>query len=111
MGRITATALLRFLAWAPPAELILGVDAFDIPLHGIHSYAQFHADYDHYGDLPLLAIKPGPGGREIFGLDHLPGRVPAGPRPLEVVAAQVAGHVHHFANKIKPRHLAGFHGF
>lgn len=37
----------------PPAELILDVDACDIPLHGDQEQRQFHAYHDHYCYLPL----------------------------------------------------------
>lgn len=37
----------------PPAELVLDVDASDIPLHGAQEGKQFHAYYDHYCYLPL----------------------------------------------------------
>jgi len=38
---------------APPSELVLDVDASDIPLHGDQEQRQFHAYYDHYCYLPL----------------------------------------------------------
>lgn len=38
---------------APPAELVLDVDASDIPLHGEQEGKAFHAYYDHYCYLPL----------------------------------------------------------
>lgn len=37
----------------PPAELVLDVDASDIPLHGDQEQREFHAYYDHYCYLPL----------------------------------------------------------
>lgn len=37
----------------PPEELVLDVDASDIPLHGNQEQREFHAYYDHYGYLPL----------------------------------------------------------
>lgn len=37
----------------PPEELILDVDASDIPLHGDQEQTEFHAYYDHYCYLPL----------------------------------------------------------
>lgn len=37
----------------PPAELILDIDASDIPLHGDQEQTEFHAYYDHYCYLPL----------------------------------------------------------
>jgi len=38
---------------APPAELVLDIDASDIPLHGDQEQREFHAYYDHYCYLPL----------------------------------------------------------
>lgn len=38
---------------APPDELVLDIDASDIPLHGDQEGAEFHAYYDHYCYLPL----------------------------------------------------------
>ena len=37
----------------PPAELVLDVDASDIPLHGAQEGTQFHAYYGHDCYLPL----------------------------------------------------------
>jgi len=39
-----------------PQELILDVDASDIPLHGEQEQAEFHAYYDHYCYLPLYVF-------------------------------------------------------
>jgi hypothetical protein len=39
-----------------PKELILDVDASDIPLHGEQEKAEFHAYYDHYCYLPLYVF-------------------------------------------------------
>jgi len=39
-----------------PDELILDVDASDIPLHGDQEQAEFHAHYDHYCYLPLYVF-------------------------------------------------------
>ena len=36
-----------------PEELVLDIDASDIPLHGDQEHKQFHAYYDHYCYLPL----------------------------------------------------------
>lgn len=36
-----------------PRELILDVDASDVPLHGDQELTQFHGYYDHYCYLPL----------------------------------------------------------
>lgn len=41
---------------APPAELILDIDASDVPLHGDQEDAQFHGYYDHYCYLPLYVF-------------------------------------------------------
>lgn len=38
---------------APPSDLVLDVDASDIPLHGEQEQREFHAYYDHYCYLPL----------------------------------------------------------
>lgn len=37
----------------PPQELVLDVDASDIPLHGDQEQSEFHGYYDHYCYLPL----------------------------------------------------------
>ena len=39
-----------------PKELMLDIDAMDIPLHGDREKAEFHAYYDHYGYLPLYVF-------------------------------------------------------
>jgi hypothetical protein len=39
-----------------PEELILDVDASDIPLHGEQEKGEFHAYYDHYCYLPLYVF-------------------------------------------------------
>ncbi|MEO1767917.1 IS1380 family transposase [Thiobacter aerophilum] len=39
-----------------PRELILDVDASDVPLHGDQELAQFHGYYDHYCYLPLYVF-------------------------------------------------------
>lgn len=38
---------------APPSELVLDIDASDIPLHGDQEQREFHAYYDHYCYLPF----------------------------------------------------------
>jgi Transposase DDE domain group 1 len=40
----------------PPAELVLDVDASDVPLHGNQEHSQFHAYYDHHCYLPLYVF-------------------------------------------------------
>ncbi|WKJ88550.1 IS1380 family transposase [Methylomonas montana] len=39
-----------------PAELILDIDASDVPLHGDQELAEFHGYYDHYCYLPLYVF-------------------------------------------------------
>jgi hypothetical protein len=39
-----------------PRELILDVDASDVPLHGEQELSQFHGYYDHYCYLPLYVF-------------------------------------------------------
>lgn len=39
-----------------PCELILDVDASDVPLHGDQELSQFHGYYDHYCYLPLYVF-------------------------------------------------------
>ncbi len=39
-----------------PSELILDVDASDVPLHGDQELSQFHGYYDHYCYLPLYVF-------------------------------------------------------
>jgi hypothetical protein len=41
---------------AAPEELILDIDASDVPLHGDQELAQFHGYYDHYCYLPLYVF-------------------------------------------------------
>jgi hypothetical protein len=36
-----------------PQELVLDIDALDVPLHGAQEMAQFHGYYNHYCYLPL----------------------------------------------------------
>jgi Transposase DDE domain group 1 len=40
----------------PPTELVLDVDASDVPLHGNQERAEFHAYYDHHCYLPLYVF-------------------------------------------------------
>ena len=40
----------------PPAEIVLDIDASDVPLHGRQELAQFHAFYDHHCYLPLYVF-------------------------------------------------------
>ena len=48
----------QFIAAHPrvPKELILDIDASDIPLHGDQERSEFHAYYDHYCYLPLYVF-------------------------------------------------------
>lgn len=39
-----------------PDELVLDIDASDIPLHGAQEQTEFHAYYDHYCYLPLYVF-------------------------------------------------------
>jgi len=39
-----------------PAELVLDIDASDVPLHGNQELSQFHAYYDHHCYLPLYVF-------------------------------------------------------
>jgi len=39
-----------------PAELVLDIDASDVPLHGRQELAEFHAYYDHHCYLPLYVF-------------------------------------------------------
>lgn len=40
----------------PPAELVLDIDASDVPLHGTQELGAFHAYYDHHCYLPLYVF-------------------------------------------------------
>ncbi|MEO5698831.1 MAG: IS1380 family transposase [Burkholderiaceae bacterium] len=48
----------QFIASHPaaPAELVLDIDASDVPLHGAQELSQFHAYYDHHCYLPLYVF-------------------------------------------------------
>ena len=48
----------QFIASYPaaPAELILDIDASDVPLHGDQELSEFHGYYDHYCYLPLYVF-------------------------------------------------------
>jgi len=39
-----------------PEELVLDIDASDVPLHGAQELSQFHAYYDHHCYLPLYVF-------------------------------------------------------
>lgn len=40
----------------PPAQLVLDIDASDVPLHDQQELSQFHAYYDHHCHLPLYVF-------------------------------------------------------
>jgi len=40
----------------PPEELVLDIDASDVPLHGNQEQSEFHAYYDHHCYLPLYVF-------------------------------------------------------
>lgn len=40
----------------PPEEVVLDIDASDVPLHGNQELSQFHAYYDHHCYLPLYVF-------------------------------------------------------
>jgi Transposase DDE domain group 1 len=40
----------------PPEELVLDIDASDVPLHGNQEHCEFHAYYDHHCYLPLYVF-------------------------------------------------------
>ena len=48
----------QFIASQPtmPAELVLDIDASDVPLHGRQELAEFHAYYEHHCYLPLYVF-------------------------------------------------------
>ena len=48
----------QFIASHPiaPEELVLDIDASDVPLHGRQELAEFHAYYDHHCYLPLYVF-------------------------------------------------------
>lgn len=50
--------LEQFIACHPqaPQELVLDVDASDVPTHGNQQFAQFHGYYDHHCYLPLYVF-------------------------------------------------------
>ena len=39
-----------------PSEVVLDIDASDVPLHGNQERAEFHAYYDHHCHLPLYVF-------------------------------------------------------
>jgi hypothetical protein len=55
LNRVLVEQFIAAQAGAPQ-DLILDVDASDIPLHGEQEQAEFHAYYDHYCYLPLYVF-------------------------------------------------------
>jgi hypothetical protein len=56
LNRVLIEQFIASQGTVPPEELILDVDASDIPLHGEQERAEFHAYYDHYCYLPLYVF-------------------------------------------------------
>jgi Transposase DDE domain group 1 len=58
LGRLHAVLIEQFIAShrRAPKELVLDIDASDVPLHGAQEGAQFHAYYDHHCYLPLYVF-------------------------------------------------------
>jgi hypothetical protein len=58
IGALNRVLVEQFIAAYPqaPAELILDIDASDVPLHGDQELSEFHGYYDHYGYLPLYVF-------------------------------------------------------
>ena len=52
LNRVLLELFIAKHKW-PPEELILDIDASDIPLHGDQERTEFHGYYDHYCYLPL----------------------------------------------------------
>src|SRR5215212_3214785 len=50
------------------------------------------------------------GKTQFAASDSLTGAQARGPCPLEIVAAEPAGHVHHLADEVEARHRLRFHG-
>jgi hypothetical protein len=55
LNRVLVEQFIAVQAKAPD-ELILDVDASDVPLHGEQELSQFHGYYDHYCYLPLYVF-------------------------------------------------------
>jgi len=58
LGRMHAVLIEQFIAShrQVPKELVLDIDASDVPLHGAQEGAEFHAYYDHHCYLPLYVF-------------------------------------------------------
>src|SRR6185312_14743225 len=69
----------------------------------------FHAPYSRYEFTPRSETSGVFSSREVAASRHLARRVPRGPGPLEVVAAQPAGDVHHFADEVQAGHELRLH--
>lgn len=50
-------------------------------------------------------------GASCAQLRSMARRMTRSPRPLEIEAAQMPGHIDHFTNEIQPRHIPALHGF
>jgi hypothetical protein len=57
-GALHAVLVEQFIAShkRAPSELVLDIDASDVPLHGRQELAEFHAYYDHHCYLPLYVF-------------------------------------------------------
>lgn len=58
VGRLHTVLIEQFIAShrRAPKELVLDIDASDVPLHGAQEGAEFHAYYDHHCYLPLYVF-------------------------------------------------------
>lgn len=69
-----------------PSELILDIDASDIPLHGDQEGAEFHAYYDHYCYLPLYVYA----GRDMLACVLRKSRIDGAKHAAAVIKLLVA---------------------
>jgi hypothetical protein len=72
---------------APPAQIILDLDATDDPLHGHQEERFFHGYYDNYCYLPLYVFC----GRHLLAAKLRPANIDASAGSVEEVARIVAG--------------------
>lgn len=56
LNRVLVDQFIASQGTHPPEELVLDIDASDVPLHGQQEQTQFHAYYDHYCYLPLYVF-------------------------------------------------------
>lgn len=56
LNRVLVEQFIALHGAEAPEELVLDIDASDIPLHGHQEQMQFHAYYDHYCYLPLYVF-------------------------------------------------------